>query len=203
MVGHIILSLVIPIFLVMGAPLTLLMTAFAPGAPGRPNIHDWVRAFTRSRLVGVITHPVVNTLQFLVFFYVMYLFIPLYELLISKYAGQLIMNTVLLVSGCFYVWGMLGPDLIPRRRPAAVRLGWLVASLPVHLLVGVYLLRLDTILGEEFYRSLLLPWELDLLADQRAAVLAWATGVVPLAFVTFALLRQVRGSGENARVSGE
>ena len=77
------------------------------------------------------------------------------------------------------------------------------SSLPVHLLVGVYLLRLDTILGEEFYRSLLLPWELDLLADQRAAVLAWATGVVPLAFVTFALLRQVRGSGENARVSGE
>ena len=123
MVGHIILSLVIPIFLVLGAPLTLLMTAFAPGAPGRPNIHDWVRAFTRSRLVGVITHPVVNTLQFLVFFYVMYLFIPLYELLISKYAGQLIMNAVLLVSGCFYVWGMLGPDPIPRRRPATIRLG--------------------------------------------------------------------------------
>lgn len=188
MVGHIILSLVIPIFLVLGAPLTLLMTAFAPGAPGRPNIHDWVRAFTRSRLVGVITHPVVNTLQFLVFFYVMYLFIPLYELLISKYAGQLIMNTVLLVSGCFYVWGMLGPDPIPRRRPATVRLGWLVASLPVHLLVGVYLLRLDTILGEEFYRSLLLPWELDLLADQRTAVLAWATGVVPLAVVALLLI---------------
>ncbi|MCS5480561.1 bifunctional copper resistance protein CopD/cytochrome c oxidase assembly protein [Corynebacterium sp. YIM 101645] len=199
MLGHMILSLVIPIFLVLGAPLTLLMTAYDSDPAGRPGIHDWVCAFTRSRLVAMITHPVVNTMQFLFFFYVMYLLIPLYELLISEHAGHLIMNTVLLVSGCFYFWGMCGPDPLPHRRPAAVRLGWLIASLPVHLPFGVYLLQLDTILGQAFYRSLLLPWELDLLADQRAAVLAWATGVLPLAFVAFLLSRQLRGRGDSTR----
>ncbi|AGF73845.1 bifunctional copper resistance protein CopD/cytochrome c oxidase assembly protein [Corynebacterium halotolerans] len=203
MVGHIILSLVVPVLLVLGAPLTLLMTAYDSGPPDRPGIYDWVRAFTRSRLVGIITHPVVNTVQFLVFFYVMYLLIPLYELMISEHAGHLIMNTVLLVSGCFYFWGMLGPDPIPYRRPAPVRLGWLAASLPVHLIFGIYLLQLDTILGEEFYRSLLLPWELDLLADQHTAVLFWAAGMVPLAVVAFLLIRQWPGAGGDARGSEE
>lgn len=203
MAGHLILSLVVPVFLVLGAPLTLLMMACESGPPGRPGIHDWVHAFTRSRLVAVITHPVVNTVQFLVLFYVMYLVIPLYELMISEHAGHLIMNTVLLVSGCFYFWGMLGPDPLPHRRPAAVRLGWLVASLPVHLLVGVYLAGLDTVLGEEFYRSLLLPWELDLLADQRTSVLVWAFGVLPLALVAFLLIRQWRQTRGDTRGSGK
>lgn len=184
MVGHMILSMVVPLFLVFGAPLTLLMTAWGPGEPGRPNIHDWVYAFTHSRLLRIITHPVVNLLQFLCFFYVMYLFIPFYELMISEHAGHLIMNFVFLISGYFYFWEVVGPDEIPHRRSTPVRLAVLFVSMPVHLFLGVYLMQLNTVMGEEFYRSLLLPWEPNLLADQKTGGgIAWASGSFPLAIV--------------------
>lgn len=190
MVGHMLLSLLIPLMFALGAPLTLLMTAFSSGTPGIPNVHDWVYALTRSRLVGVLTHPLVNTVQFLFFFSVIYLVPSLYQLLISDHGNRLIMNTILLASGCLYFWGMVGPDPIPQPRPAVVRLGWLAVSVPVHLLVGVYLFQLDTVLGEEFYRSLLLPWEANLLADQRASLLAWVIGLLPLAGAAIVLWRE-------------
>lgn len=188
MVGHILLSMIIPVLLVLGAPLTLLMRTFTSSPPGQPGIGDWVRACTQSRLLAIITHPVVNLIQFLFFFYVMYLVIPLYELMISEHAGHLIMNFVLLVSGYLYFWGLIGPDPIPHRRSTRARLVWLVISVPFHLLFGLYLLQLDTVLGEEFYRSLLLPWEVDLPADQHNSIIAWAWGVVPLAFVIVKLI---------------
>lgn len=192
MVGHLILSMVVPLFLVLGAPLNLLTAAFAPGAPGRPGIHEWVHALTRSTLARIITHPAVNTVQFLFFSYVMYLIIPIYELAISEHAGHVIMNTLLLVSGSIYFWGLLGPDPVPHRRPAPVRLAWLLASLPVHVGFGVYLSQLTTVMGEEFYRSLLLPWDVNLLADQHAAVITWAIGGIPLLLTIILLIRQWR-----------
>lgn len=59
------------------------------------------------------------------------------------------------------------------------------------------------VLGEEFYRSLLLPWELDLLADQRTSVLVWAFGALPLALVAFLLIRQWRQTRGDTRGSGK
>ena len=189
MAGHILLSVLVPIILALGAPLSLLLAAFDPGPPGEPGIHDWVQAFLQSKLVAFITHPVVNLVQVLVVFYVMYLFVPLYELLISEHAGHLVMNSALLVSGYIYFWALIGPDPIPHRRTTANRLGWLLVSVPFHLLFGVYLFQLETVMGEEFYRSLLLPWELDLLHDQRiGGTRAWAWGAVPLAGVAVGLL---------------
>ncbi len=184
MVGHMILSMVVPLFLVFGAPLTLLMTAFEPGPPGRPGIHDWVYAFTHSRLLRILTNPVVNLVQFLFFFYVMYLFIPLYELMISEHAGHMIMNFVFLISGYLYFWEVVGPDEIPHRRSTPTRLAVLFVSMPVHLFLGVYLMQLNVVMGEEFYRSLMLPWNPDLLGDQKdGGGIAWASGSFPLALV--------------------
>ncbi|AGF73270.1 hypothetical protein A605_11350 [Corynebacterium halotolerans YIM 70093 = DSM 44683] len=184
MLGHMILSMVVPLFLVFGAPLTLLMTAFKSGPPGRPGIRDWAYAFTQSRLLRIISNPVVNLVQFLFFFYVMYLIIPLYELMISEHAGHMIMNAIFLVSGYFYFWEVVGPDPIPHRRPTPVRLAVLFVSMPVHLFLGVYLMQLNTVMGQEFYESLFLPWNPDLLVDQKeGGGIAWAFGSFPLAIV--------------------
>ncbi len=184
MIGHMILSMGVPLFLAFGAPLSMLMTAYAPGPPGQPGIHDWVRAFLDSRLLKVLSNPVINLLQFLFFFYVMYMFIPLYELMISEHAGHLIMNVAFLVSGYLYFWEVVGPDPLPNRKTTPIRLGVLFVSMPVHLFLGIYLMQLNVVMGEEFYRSLMLPWDPDLLADQReGGGIAWASGSFPLAIV--------------------
>ncbi|RNE49671.1 copper resistance protein [Corynebacterium alimapuense] len=193
MVVHMLLSMVVPLFLALGAPLSLLMAAYEPGAPGRPGVHDWVKAFTAAPLLRFLTHPAVNTVQFLFFFYILYLIVPFYNLMISEHAGHLSMNWVFLISGYLYFWELVGKDPLPNRRPAAIRLAWLTVSMPFHLFAGVYLMQMGTILGEEFYMNLGLPWELDLREDQRlGGGIGWASGSFPLGLVFFMLFMEWR-----------
>ncbi|MCS5480319.1 cytochrome c oxidase assembly protein [Corynebacterium sp. YIM 101645] len=184
MIVHMILSMVVPLFLVLGGPLSLIMAAYEPGAPGQPSAHDWVVAITKAPLLKIISHPAVNTAQFLFFFYVLYIFIPFYELMISEHAGHLSMNWVFLLSGYLYFWELVGPDPLPVQRPTAIRLAWLVGSMPFHLFAGIYLMQLTTVMGEDFYTSLGLPWELNLLEDQKVGGgIGWASGSFPLGLV--------------------
>ena len=137
-----------------------------------------------------MTFPPVNLAQFVILFYVMYVFLPLYELMISEHAGHVIMNGVFLVSGYFYFWELIGPDELPHRSSAKVRLAWLWVSMPIHLFMGVYLMQLNVIAAEGFYRSLELPWNPDLLADQKVGGgIGWASGSFPLVIVFGVLFR--------------
>ncbi|WJY68645.1 cytochrome c oxidase assembly protein [Corynebacterium auris] len=181
MVVHMILSMGAPVALVLGAPLSLVKRAY-PAGEFNPRL--WVESFERSRFLRVITYPPVSLAQFVFFFYIMYMIIPLYELMISEHAGHVIMNGIFLVSGYFYFWELIGPDHIPGRAEAKVRLAWLWVSMPIHLFMGVYLMQLNIVMGEDFYRSLALPWDPDLLADQKVGGgIAWAAGSFPLVVV--------------------
>ncbi|GAA1171532.1 Cytochrome c oxidase caa3 assembly factor [Corynebacterium glaucum] len=188
MAVHMILSMGVPVLLVLGAPLTLVRAAYPAG---EFNPRQWVESFQRSTFLRVVTYPPVSLIQFIFFFYALYLFIPLYELMISEHAGHVIMNAVFLVSGYFYFWELIGPDEIPQRADAKIRLAWLWISMPVHLFMGVYLMQLNIVLAEDFYQALQLPWQPDLLADQKVGGgIAWATGSFPLVIVFGVLFRQ-------------
>ena len=186
MVVHMILSMGVPVFLVLGAPLTLVKEAYPAG---QFNARAWVEAFEKSTFLKVITYPPVSTVQFLVIFYVLYVFPSFYEFAVSEHAGHLIMNVVFLFSGFFYFWELIGPDELPERRPTVIRFAWFVFSMPIHLFMGVYLMQLNYILAEDFYNSLALPWDPDLLRDQKAGGgIGWASGGFPMALVFVILL---------------
>ena len=181
MTVHMILSMGVPVFLVLGAPLTLVREAY-PAGEFNPRL--WAESFQRSKFLRVVTFSPVSTIQFLVFFYVMYVIQPFYELMISEHAGHVIMNAVFLISGYLYFWELIGPDEIQGRPTAKVRLLWLWVSMPFHLFMGVYLMQLGSVMGEEFYRSLELPWNPDLLKVQKdGGGIAWASGSFPLVIV--------------------
>lgn len=187
MTVHMVLSMVVPVFLVLGAPLTLVREAYPAG---EFNPRMWAESFQHSRFVRAVTFPPVNLAQFIVLFYVMYVFLPLYELMISEHAGHVIMNGIFMVSGYFYFWELIGPDELPHRSSAKVRLAWLWVSMPIHLFMGVYLMQLNVIAAEDFYRSLELPWNPDLLADQKVGGgIGWASGSFPLVIVFGVLFR--------------
>ncbi|AKK06759.1 putative membrane protein [Corynebacterium mustelae] len=189
MVAHMTLSMVIPVFLVLGAPLRLMLTVTEPN-PQQPGLHEWVQAFLDSTFLRVIMHPAVNTIQFITIFYLLYI-TPWYDLMVSEHAGHLIMNWVFLLSGYIYYWDMIGSDPKPRDNTVVSRLAWLVFSMPFHLYFGVYLMQLSEILAEDFYRSLLLPWGVDLMHDQNVGGgIAWASGSFPLTVVFGTLFLQ-------------
>ncbi|MDO4910334.1 MAG: cytochrome c oxidase assembly protein [Corynebacterium sp.] len=199
MVGHMILSMCVPVPLVLGAPITLLTTV-VPENPEYPGLHEWAVALTNNKVVAFLTHPAVNTLQFLVFFYALYLQ-SLYSVAIAQHAGHLAMNLLFIISGYIYFWELIGADPVPNRRPPALRAVWLTASLPMHMFFGVALMQMTAILGVEFYETLGLPWNIDLLQDQNVGGgVAWGMGQFPLVIVYMVVMRQwfVQGKKESA-----
>lgn len=190
MVTHMVLSMVIPVFLVIGAPLTLALEVLPASTPGVPGMREWINALLASKSLRFIMHPAVNTVQFVSIFYLLYI-TPWYDLMVSEHAGHLIMNWVFLASGYVYYWGMIGGDPKPKKESVMSRLAWLIFSMPFHLYFGVYLMQLSQILAEDFYSALDLPYAVDLMHDQNVGGgIAWASGSFPLIVVFGALFLQ-------------
>jgi cytochrome c oxidase assembly factor CtaG/putative copper export protein len=197
MVAHMGLSMLVPILLVLGAPVSLALRALpAAGREDPPGMREWILAALHSRLSRLLTNPVVATVLFVAGFYGLY-FSNLFDTTVSSHAGHMAMNLHFLISGYLYYWVVIGVDPTPRPIPPLAKVGVVFASLPLHAFFGVELMGTRTVLGAAYYRSLGLPWHTDLLGDQRlGGGIAWAAGEVPLVIVMIALLVQWARSDE-------
>ena len=191
MAAHMLLSMLVPILLVLGAPTTLALRALPPAGRGNPpGPREWLQAGLHSRLSRFFTHPVVATVMFVAGFYALY-FGGIFDVAVSNHASHVLMNVHFLLSGYLFYWVVIGVDPTPRLVPPLGKIGMLFASIPLHAFFGVVMMGMTTVLGERFYRSLQLPWHTDLLADQNlGGSIAWAAGEVPLVVVLLALLIQ-------------
>ncbi|OBA77174.1 copper resistance protein CopD [Mycobacterium sp. 1554424.7] len=191
MVAHMGLSMLVPILLVLGAPVTLALRALpAAGRDGPPGPREWLLAALHSHVSRFLTNPVVATVLFVAGFYGLYLS-NLFDTTVSSHAGHLAMNVHFLLSGYLFYWVVIGVDPTPRPIPPLAKVGVVFASLPLHAFFGVVLMGWRKVLGADYYRSLGLSWHTDLLGDQRlGGGIAWAAGEVPLVIVMIALLVQ-------------
>jgi putative copper resistance protein D len=191
MVAHMGLSMLVPILLVLGAPVSLALRALpAAGRNDPPGMREWLLAALHSRVSRVLTNPIVATALFVAGFYGLY-FSSLFDTAVGSHAGHLAMNVHFLLSGYLYYWVVIGVDPTPRPIPPLAKLGVVFASLPMHAFFGVELMGTRTVLGGAYYRSLGLNWHTDLLGDQRlGGGIAWAAGELPLVIVMIALLVQ-------------
>lgn len=191
MAAHMLLSMLIPILLVLGAPTTLALRALpAAGKGNPPGPREWLLAGLHSRWSRFFTHPVVATAMFVVGFYALY-FGGIFNAAVSDHGAHVLMNLHFLMSGYLFYWVVIGIDPTPRSVPPLGKIGMVFASIPLHAFFGVVLMGTADILGERFYRSLQLPWQTDLLGDQQlGGSIAWAAGEVPLVVVMMALLIQ-------------
>jgi putative copper resistance protein D len=191
MVVHMCLSMLIPILLVLGAPVTLALRALpAAGRDNPPGLREWLLAALHSRLSRFLTNPVVATVLFVAGFYGLYLS-NLFDTTASSHAGHLAMNAHFLLSGYLFYWVVIGVDPTPRPIPPLAKVAVVFASLPLHAFFGVVLMGTKKVLGGDYYRSLGLSWHTDLLGDQRlGGGIAWAAGEFPLVIVMLALLIQ-------------
>lgn len=194
---HMLLSMLAPILLVLGGPVTLALRALsAAGAGNPPGPREWVLALTRSMPVRVLTQPLVALAVYTASYFLLY-FTGLYDAAVPRHWAHLVMNAHFLLAGYTYFWIIVGIDPAPRRIPHLAKLGLLLASMPFHAFFGISLMGSREVIGGDFYRQLALPFLPDLLADQRAAgAFAWAGGEVPLAVVLVALLVQWSRSDE-------
>ncbi|GAB3435658.1 cytochrome c oxidase assembly protein [Actinophytocola sediminis] len=188
---HMMLSMLAPVLLVLGGPVSLALRALpVAGRDGAPGPREWLLAAVRSPVSKFLTHPVVALVLFVGSFYVLY-FSGLFEVAVEKHWAHLLMNAHFLIVGYLFYWPVIGVDPSPRRLPHVARLGMVFASLPFHAFFGVIMMGMQTVVAAPFYRTLGLPWAADLLADQRlGGGIAWAAGELPLLIVLIALLVQ-------------
>ncbi|MFF5992217.1 cytochrome c oxidase assembly protein [Prauserella flavalba] len=191
MVNHMLLSMVVPVLLVLGGPVTLALRALpTAGRDAPPGPREWLLAFVHSPVSRVLTHPIVALLLFVGSFYGLY-YSGLFDAALNYHWAHLAMNGHFLLAGYVFYWPVIGVDPAPRRLPPLGRLGMVFASMPFHAFFGVTLMNMQTVIGEEFYRSLNLPWVGNLLTDQRlGGGIAWASGELPVLLVMVALLIQ-------------
>lgn len=191
MAAHMLLSMLVPILLVLGGPVTLALRALPTAGRGAPpGMREWLLAALHSRVSRFLTNPIVATVLFVAGFYGLY-FSSLFDVAVAEHAGHEAMNLHFLVSGYLFYWVVIGVDPTPRPIPPLAKVAVVFGSLPLHAFFGVVLMGTQRILGGAFYQSLHLSWHTDLLGDQRlGGGIAWAAGEIPLVIVMIALLVQ-------------
>jgi cytochrome c oxidase assembly factor CtaG/putative copper export protein len=191
MEAHMVLSMLAPILLVLGGPVTLALRALpTAGKENPPGPREWILAFVHSPVAKFLTNPIVALVLFVGSFYALY-FSGLFDAALPYHWAHLAMNAHFILVGYVFYWPVIGIDPAPNRLPPLGRLGLLFASIPFHAFFGVVLMSSQTVIGDNFYRSLKLPWLTDLLDEQRlGGGIAWAAGEIPLLIVMVALLVQ-------------
>jgi cytochrome c oxidase assembly factor CtaG/putative copper export protein len=191
MAAHMLLSMLTPVLLVLGAPVTLALRGLPTAGRGEaPGPREWLLAALHSRVSRFFTNPVVATVIFVAGFYGLY-FGGIFDAAAGNHAAHVAMNLHFVLSGYLFYWVVIGIDPKPRPVQPLVKLAMVFGSLPLHAFFGVVLMSMNTVLAGSFYKSLQLSWQTDLLGDQRTGGgIAWAAGEVPLVVVMLALLIQ-------------
>lgn len=188
MVGHMIISMLVPVLLALGGPLTLALRALPTAGRGNPpGPREWIVEFINNPLSRFLTHPLVASVQFVAGFYVIY-FAGFYDTLASEHMGHMFMNVHFLISGYLFYWVIIGVDAAPRQFSPIYKLMVLLGSIPFHAFFGILLMNYPNVLAEGWYSGIGLPWIPDLLQSQRVGGgVAWAAGEIPLLIVMLAL----------------
>ncbi len=188
---HMALNMFIPVFLVLGAPITLaLRTLPAAGAGHPPGPREWLMWMVHSPVSRFLSHPATAFVLFVGSLYAVY-FTPLFDTLVRYHWGHEFMSLHFMITGYLFFWGIIGIDPGPRRLPFIGRLGMLFAVMPFHAFFGIATMTMTSVLGGTFYRSLDLPWLSSLIDDQHlGGAIAWGSSELPVIVVVVALVVQ-------------
>ena len=181
MIAHMVLGMVAPIGLVLGAPITLALRTLPQGrTPDERGVRGSLLAALHSRYSGIITNPVVALALFDGSLFVLY-FTDLFGNLMQSHVGHLFMNIHFMLAGFLFFHVIIGIDPNPRRIPHIVRMVMLFAAMSIHAFFAIALLATSTLIDGGYYASIQTPWVTDLLADQHAAgSIAWGMGELPI-----------------------
>ncbi|HET6259013.1 cytochrome c oxidase assembly protein [Pseudonocardia sp.] len=193
-VQNIVLLMVIPMLLAMGAPITLLRDLLPEPARGR------LSRMLHSRAARVATFPLIVTVVLTLPLLVLYLS-PLYELTLRNAAASALAGLVLATTGFVYFWTRFRIDPAPRADPYGVTLAITIVEMIGDAVLGV-VLWLGPLVAAGFYTALSRDWGPSLRVDQLlGAGVLWIGGdVVGLPFIGVVFARMTREDHQRAAV---
>ncbi len=202
MVQHMVLTMMSPLALLIGAPVTLALRALSTsrGPAGAPR--RLVLWGLHSRLGQVVANPAFTVPLFLASLYGVY-FTPIFDDLMRTAPGHALMLLHFLVTGLLFFGPILAVDPWPRRSGHAARMFELMLPAPFHAFFGVIVMMSSHLLVTSFVATPT-SWGIDPLSDQSAAGgIAWAFGELPTVLVLTVVFFQWSRSEERANRAEE
>ncbi|HEX6920620.1 MAG TPA: cytochrome c oxidase assembly protein [Actinomycetes bacterium] len=190
MVQHMVLAMLTPVFLALGAPITLALRTLSP----RPR--RMLLAVLHSRVAKVLSFPVVAGVIFVANPFALYL-TGFYEATLRHGWLHDLNHVHFVLVGCLWFWPLLSPDPLPNRVAYPLRLIAVFVTMPFHAFLGVALMSSRTVIGEDWYAGLHRDWGPTLAQDQNiAGGILWASGDLVALVVLGALFVQWASASE-------
>ena len=130
MIQHMLLTMVAPVFLALGAPVTLALRTL----PRRQR--GWLLSLLHCRPVRLLTFPALPWLLFVGSPFALY-FTGWYPATLAHPWLHELVHVHFLVVGCLFFWPLVGVDPVPGRVDHPLRMLLLFATLPFHAFLGV------------------------------------------------------------------
>ncbi|MCF8535875.1 MAG: bifunctional copper resistance protein CopD/cytochrome c oxidase assembly protein [Rhodoluna sp.] len=200
MVAHMLLTMAVPIFLVPGAPITLLSRAVEKRSDDSRGIREWALWAVHTKYARVISHPVIAAVMFagsLVVFY----FTPIFGWSTNEHIGHEWMVLHFLITGYLFVQSIIGVDPGPHKIQFPLRIMLLIGTLAFHAFFGLALMAGDGLLLPEWFGAMGRTWGPTPLEDQKiGGAIAWGIGELPTAALTIIVSVQwFRSDARDAR----
>src|SRR5512132_558329 len=170
MVQHMILMMVSPMFLALGAPVTLALRTL----PTRPRA--LLLAILHSRLARVLTFAPLALALFIATPFALY-YSPFYEMSLRSGFWHAFLHLHFLIIGCLLMWPLMGIDPVPGRISHPLRLLMVFLVLPFHAFLGISIMSSTQLIAESWYLAFNRTWPPSPLDDQYlAGGILWASG---------------------------
>lgn len=181
MVQHMALTMVTPVFMALGAPVTLALRTLTRTPRG------WLLAVLHSRVARVLAFPAVAFALYVASPWALYMTGWYEATLRSTYLHE-VQHLHFLIVGSLFFWPLLGIDPVPGRVPYPFRMLTVFATLPFHAFLGVTVMSMTTLIAGDWYTSLHRSWGATPMEDQNlAGGLLWGSGDV-VGLVLFGVL---------------
>lgn len=195
MVQHMLLGMVVPLFLALGAPVTLALRTL----PRWPR--DLLTAVLHSRVAKILTFAPLTLAIYIVSPWALY-FTDWYSATLTSAYQHEMMHVHLVLVGSLFFWPLMGIDPLPGRMQYPFRLLMIFLTLPFHAFLGVTIMGERELIGGDWYPDLRqrLAWLPDPLEDQHlAGGILWSSGdLIGLLFFTVLFVQWVRSSMKEA-----
>ena len=197
MVQHMVLAMVVPLSLALGAPVTLALRTL----PRRPR--RWLLTVLHSRVARVLSFPPLTLLLYIVSPWALY-YSGWYSASLESVYLHEAMHVHLVLVGALFFWPLMGIDPVPGRVSHPFRVLLVVLTLPFHAFLGVTIMGQETLLGGDWYPRLhdgpMGAWLPDPLDDQHlAGGILWGSGdLIGLVFFAVLFTQWVRSSMREA-----
>ncbi len=200
MIAHMVLTMLIPVTIVMAAPVTLVARAVESRPDGSRGMREWILGIVQSRWVGFVGHPLISTVVFAMSLIVFY-YSPLLGWATTTHLGHQWMVVHFLLTGYLFVQALISVDPSPHRTPYPMRLLLLMGTMGFHAFFGLSLMTGTGLLLPEWFGAMGREWGDTPIVDQQiGGAIAWGIGELPtLVLSGLVILSWIRSDEREAK----